>query len=35
VGELLARELGWSVVERDAQVDAYRASVAAERAALA
>ncbi len=32
VAELLAPELGWSEVERDGQVAAYRAAVAAERA---
>jgi glycerol-3-phosphate dehydrogenase len=32
VAALLAPELGWSDTERDAQVAAYRASVAAERA---
>jgi glycerol-3-phosphate dehydrogenase len=32
VAELLAPELGWSDAERDAQVGAYRAAVAAERA---
>jgi glycerol-3-phosphate dehydrogenase len=31
VAELVAVELGWSRAERDAQVAAYRASVAAER----
>jgi glycerol-3-phosphate dehydrogenase len=34
VAELIAPELGWSAVERDAQVGAYRASIAAERAQL-
>jgi len=31
VAELVAPDLGWSSTERDAQVAAYRASVAAER----
>jgi glycerol-3-phosphate dehydrogenase len=31
VAELLARELGWSPSERDAQVAAYRAAIATER----
>jgi glycerol-3-phosphate dehydrogenase len=35
VAELVAPDLGWSPNERDAQVAAYRASVAAERAELA
>lgn len=34
VAELVAPDLGWSDAERDAQVDAYRASVAAERAEI-
>jgi glycerol-3-phosphate dehydrogenase len=34
VAELLAPELGWSDAERDAQVGAYRADLAAERAAV-
>jgi glycerol-3-phosphate dehydrogenase len=35
VAELVAADLGWSPSERDAQVAAYRSSVAAERAELA
>jgi glycerol-3-phosphate dehydrogenase len=35
VAELIAPDLGWSEAERDAQVAAYRASIAAERAELA
>jgi glycerol-3-phosphate dehydrogenase len=35
VAELVASDLGWSDAERDAQVDAYRAAVAAERAEIA
>jgi glycerol-3-phosphate dehydrogenase len=34
VAELLATDLGWSPSQRDAQVAAYRASIAAERAEL-
>jgi glycerol-3-phosphate dehydrogenase len=34
VAELIAPDLGWTRVERDAQVGAYQASVAAERAEL-
>jgi glycerol-3-phosphate dehydrogenase len=32
VAELIAPDLGWSDTERDAQVDAYRGAIAAERA---
>jgi glycerol-3-phosphate dehydrogenase len=32
VAELIAPELGWTDAERDAQADAYRAAIAAERA---
>jgi glycerol-3-phosphate dehydrogenase len=35
VAALVAPDLGWSIVERDAQVDGYRASIAAERAQIA
>ena len=35
VAELVGRDLGWSAAERDAQVSAYRASIAAERAEIA
>jgi glycerol-3-phosphate dehydrogenase len=31
VAELIADDLGWTDTERDGQVDAYRASIAAER----
>jgi glycerol-3-phosphate dehydrogenase len=34
VAALIAPDLGWSDAERDAQVDAYRAAVAAERAEI-
>jgi glycerol-3-phosphate dehydrogenase len=34
VAELVAPDLGWSDAERDAQVDAYRAAIATERAAV-
>jgi glycerol-3-phosphate dehydrogenase len=34
VAELVAPDLRWSAAERDAQVEAYRASIAAERAQL-